>query len=467
MTAATTTMNGPAHLIDDDPDIIAATETMKPIDQIKIEADENSHISVQRIVNAIQALAIVAHDLDHLPKLELFHSCLDGLIAAVPADDRGPIEVALLAILKTGQDTEKFMQAIPAPAVGPVFTPYSFDDLMAMPPKEWLIDQVIGSGDLGVIYGAPGCGKTFAGINMIVAACTGTQWAARFDVVRPLRVAYCAGEGISGLPARFKAAAAVQRVTSLPNFTFFKTVPQLFSSTDESTIATIHKFVGEWKGRQDQGQAQPLDLLFIDTLSTASMGANENDNADMNRIAACCRWAANELGCAVILVHHTNKAGTAERGATALRGAADCMIEIKRLSEIGTKGLMRCSKLKDGESWKDQTFDLHKVEEFDSVCVLWDEPSDTTQAAGQKAADKATLQSEMERYVGQRFTAKRLAEAIDKRENYTRNLLAELEKVGLCQRELSDPKKKESSRNPWVFFIAAEQGELNGEALGL
>lgn len=439
-------------------------------DEAAANVEERAHISVQCVVRAIEAIAPVADDLDHQPKLKMLHSALDGLIADIPADERGPVETALLPILKTKQATDDFLSQIPVPATGPVFAPYSFDELMAMPPKEWLIDQVIGAGDLGVIYGAPGCGKTFAGINMIVAACTGSQWAGRFDIVRPLNVAYCAGEGISGLPARFKAAASVQRIPSLPNFTFFKVVPQLFSSADEATIATIHKFVAEWKERQAQGQTQPLDLLFVDTLSTASMGANENDNADMNRIAACCRGAATELGCAVILVHHTNKAGTAERGATALRGAADCMIEIKRLSEITTKAVMRCSKLKDGESWKDQTFDLHKVEEHDSVCILWDEPSDGTQATGQKSEDKATLQSEMERYAGQRFTAKRLAEAIDKRENYTRNLLSELEKAGICQRELNDPKKQMSSRNPWVFFIPAMQGELDAaqaEDLGL
>lgn len=36
-----------------------------------------------------------------------------------------------------------------------IFTPYSFDELLKMPPKEWLLDQVFGAVDIGMIYGPP------------------------------------------------------------------------------------------------------------------------------------------------------------------------------------------------------------------------------------------------------------------------------------------------------------------------
>ncbi|MFZ4659381.1 MAG: AAA family ATPase [Caldilineaceae bacterium] len=343
---------------------------------------------------------------------------------------------------------------------GPVFTPYSFDELMAMPEKEWIIDQVAGRRDVGMIYGVPGCGKTFVGINMIVSACTGSQWAGRFSIERPLNVAYCAGEGVSGLPARFRAATEAVGITRLPNFTFFKTIPQLYTDEDSVTSATVRQFVTEWKARQEAGQAEPLDIVFIDTLHTATTAADENSAKDMGKVLHLCRWAANALDCAVMLVHHSNKAGTGERGSSALRGAMDFMIEIRRASEDNTKGSMHCAKLKDGEQWKEQAFDLHAVEGCNSVFVLWDEPGDINPAAGAKSADKMALLAEMERYPGQRFTVKRLAEAIDQKENYTRNLLNEIEKSGMCQRELSNPNQKESSRNPWVFLLPAQQGDL-------
>lgn len=293
-----------------------------------------------------------------------------------------------------------------------IFTPYSFDDLMAMPPKTWLIDQVIGAGDIGMLYGAPGCGKTFVGINMIVSACTGWQWAARFDVARPLNVAYCAGEGISGLPARFKAALAIHSLKTLPNFTFFKTMPQLFTGDRPGAVATIRQFVTEWKARQAAGRANALDILFIDTLHTATTSADENSAQDMGQVLSACRSASNELGCAVILVHHTNKNGTAERGSSALRGAMDVMIEIRRISDVGTKAVMQCAKLKDGEQWQQQTFDLHAVTECSSACVLWDAPSDGDSPTSKQNEDVQAIITLLSGKPGLRYTAKSVAEGI-------------------------------------------------------
>src|SRR5690606_18401473 len=109
-----------------------------------------------------------------------------------------------------------------------IFTPYSFDQLLKMPPKEWLLDQVFGAGDIGMIYGPPGCGKTFVVIDMIVRLCTGQKWANGFDVTRRLNVAYCAGEGIGGLPSRFAAIARHHDIANLENFVFYPIPPQLY-----------------------------------------------------------------------------------------------------------------------------------------------------------------------------------------------------------------------------------------------
>ncbi len=116
-----------------------------------------------------------------------------------------------------------------------IFTPYSFNQLLKMPPKEWLLDRVFGAGDIGMMYGPPGCGKTFVVIDMIVRLCTGQKWANEFDVTRCLNVAYCAGEGIGGLPSRFAAAAKHYDITSLRNFTFYPILPQLYDETTQGT----------------------------------------------------------------------------------------------------------------------------------------------------------------------------------------------------------------------------------------
>lgn len=340
----------------------------------------------------------------------------------------------------------------------PTFTPFTFDELEAMPPKEWIIEHVLGKGDLGMIYGPPGCGKTFVVTDMIVSAIMGKQWSMRFDIPSPLNVAYCAGEGISGLPARFMAAASHHKATreDKRNFTFFRNVPQFFSGDDVPEANAITSFVKEWKQRLEDGKAQPLDILFVDTLNTATVAADENSAKDMGKVLSMCRWATQELGCAVVLVHHTNKTGSAERGSSALRGAMDCMIEIKPISENGTntKAIMSCEKLKDGEAWKPQTLDLVPVADVDSVRVWWDEPSETTGTKGKEEAYKNTMLDFLKRQPGKKIAAKTLGEVAGIGQTHANRILSRMVSDGACSSELMDAGKQSSNRNPLAYFIS-------------
>jgi hypothetical protein len=337
----------------------------------------------------------------------------------------------------------------------PVFKPHTFIEMLAMPPKKWLIDQVFGAGDIGMIYGTSGCGKTFLIIDMIMSLCTGSRWAKRFDVQRPLYVAYCAGEGIGGLPSRFTAIAKHYGITDLNNFVFYPTPPQLY---DDNATATINHFCNEWKARQLAKKVAPLDVLIIDTLHTATIAADENSAQHMGKVLHSCRLAANDLGCAVVVVHHTNKSGSIERGSSALRGAMDFMIKIEKPSDTARCAVMSCEKLKDGERWKTQSFSLQSQFESKGVYVSWEDPDKETQTrGGAKASNKEELKTEMKRYPGKRFTCKSLSESIVQSPAYTRVLLKELEEAGECKRELLDQTKQSSNKNPWVYWINTVQ----------
>lgn len=336
-------------------------------------------------------------------------------------------------------------------AYKPIFKPYSFFDLMCMPPKIWLMDQVFGSSEIGMIYGSPGCGKSFIAIDMIIALCSGGLWANRFNVNCELNVAYCAGEGISGLPARFSAAAKYHNISSLHNFTFYTTIPQLYED-GSSVEVTIKQFIHEWKARQHIKETGALDVLIIDTLHTATVGADENAAKDAGKVIHSCRLAANELGCTVILVHHTDKNGLRERGSSAYRAAMDFMIGINK-SEGGKNATMYCEKLKDGEKWQDQDFQLSPIEECKSVHVLWNEVKNGVPLSNSKAVDKQVILNEMKSHPGKRFTCKSLSEVIAKKDNYTNALLIELLESNKCARESKNPDKDPSSWNPWVYFI--------------
>lgn len=347
--------------------------------------------------------------------------------------------------LKTKDRVERFLADCPKPPGAPKFKPHTLAELRAMPAKQWLIEQVLGASDLGMLYGPPGSGKTFIVVDLLMSACTGRQFAMRFDVQRSLNVAYCAGEGVAGLPARFSAAAQFYGVESLPNFTFFDVAPQLYYSNSEH-IETIEQFIGEWQERQASGQAQPLDMLVIDTLHSAAVGAEENSAKDMGEVLRLAKLATRKLGCAVLLVHHSNKAGTGERGSSAMRGAMDFMIEVKPLAG---KYVMQCEKLKDGQAWKAQTFDLVAIGDTESARVWWDEPGELTSSQGQKAEK---LLQELQSRPGVKFTAKALAEAVGGTQSAATNALTRLVDKGEIKRALEDESKPSSNRNAWVYF---------------
>jgi hypothetical protein len=302
---------------------------------------------------------------------------------------------------------------------------------------------------------APGSGKTFVVIDLVFAACQGQQFANRFQATRRLNVAYCAGEGASGLPARFAAAAAFYGVTDLPNFTFFEIVPQLFYDQRQANdLDSMEIFIREWQERQLLGEAPSLDLLVIDTLHSAIVGADENSAQDMGRALALAKLATKTLGCAVLLVHHSNRAGTGERGSSAMRGAMDLMIEIK---QVGGKFALHCEKLKDGEEWKPQTFSLVSI--ANSVRVWWDEPSIL---AAEQVAPSTKLITVLQEQPAMKFTAKQLAEALGMSHAATINVLTRLVDKDEIKRELHIAEKPPSNRNPWVYFVAAAHSQPHG-----
>lgn len=377
---------------------------------------------------------------------------LRHLIGYTPQDERQAIEGTLLRlrIFKSKKDSEQYMMSCPQPPGAPKFSPMSLSDLLAMPPKDWMIEQVLGRGDAGMLYGPPGSGKTFVVIDLIFSACMGKQFAMRFDVSKPLQVAYCAGEGASGLPARFSAAAERYGVSELPGLTYFSVVPQLFYGASEADeLESIERFVREWQERQAAGQAEPLDLLVIDTLHSAAVSAEENSAKDMGRVLQLTKFAGRALGCAVLLIHHSNKAGTGERGSSSLRGAMDCMIEVKPMAG---KFSMNCEKLKDGEQWKPQTFDLVAIS--DSARVWWDEPGEASSTGTKSKQYKDQITEILKANDGGRWTASALGEALGMgKSKRIYALLSELVGEGeQVQSGLKYPDKDSSPHNPLMYW---------------
>lgn len=324
-----------------------------------------------------------------------------------------------------------------------VFNPSSFLDLLERPLKKWIVEDLIGDLDLGMIYGASGIGKTFVVIELIVCASIGKNFADSFCIKKPLNVAYFAGEGISALPDRFKAAATYHGIKDLANFTFYDITPQLFET--DTTDKMTH-FLYEHKTYKEK----PFDIIFIDTFHSATVGADENSAKDAGKILSMCKLASKELQCSVVLVHHMNKNETGERGSSSLRGAMDFMIEIS-----GNSGAaIRCAKLKDGKAWKPIGFDLCDTEGCNSAHVEWKKSVFVeSKNLSVKEADKQKLIEQMELHEGHHFTVKELAELLKKSDTQVRPMLQELFNEKRCKGGLVNSKNKQSSTNPFLYWI--------------
>ncbi len=325
-----------------------------------------------------------------------------------------------------------------------VFQAMSLDDILAMPPKEWLIQDIIGKQDIAMMFGKEASGKTFVLIDMMFSAAIGGKWAGRFQATRPLKIAYCSDEGRAGLPERFKAAmewygpeaSALLR----ENITIFLDTPQLFDKDSEKNTS---RFIADV-----QAAAGNLDILFIDTLHNATMGANENDNGDAGIVIQSTKAIRDALGCATVFAHHVTKGTGTYRGASAYAGSQDMMIEI---SGQDNPRVMKCYKAKDAVKFEPIHFQLRPVEGTKSVVAEW--LGDETQTSG-TSTNKSRLMEQMKKNAGQFLTAKSWGESIGITSvSLAIRLLDELIQEHHVVKRLQNEDRQKSSRNPWIYGL--------------
>lgn len=318
----------------------------------------------------------------------------------------------------------------------------SVSDWMLKPNKEWFIERVLGVRDLCMLYGHPGSGKTFVALDLIMAVITGKQWANQFSVPKQGSVIYATSEGKGGLKNRLGSALNKWRPTSqqLQNFLISEEVPQLFD--DESPEST-RNFISELATQIDRNP----DLLVIDTLHGATSGANENSAQDAGIILRNIRLLRDTLDCAVLFIHHSNKAGTSERGSSAFKGEMDTQIEISFFDDEQDLRLMHCEKLKDGESWKDLNFSLQS--ESGSCSVAWNQPLE--EGIQLTSPVKREILKALSEYPDRWFSATRLAEAVGINRSTINSQLSKLVQNGEIKRKLQNSNQDASRYNPYLF----------------
>jgi hypothetical protein len=190
----------------------------------------------------------------------------------------------------------------------------SIEAVLARMNPKWMLEHLFALGALVVVYGAPGCAKSFLVLDWALSIASGRSWL-DYKVISPGRVVYVVGEGAGGLRKRLQAWMQEHPQATVPEAFFIPEPVQLLNKVDVELLLTRIR------------RLRPV-LVILDTLAMC-MDGDENSSKDMSLAIAAAKQIIRETGAAVILVHHTGKRGDGERGHSALRGAADTMMFVR------------------------------------------------------------------------------------------------------------------------------------------
>ena len=210
---------------------------------------------------------------------------------------------------------------------------------------QWIIKGFLPREGMGVVYGRPGCGKSFIVLDISLCIAAGVDWRGLRTKCCP--VSYIASEGGGAFANRVVSWCAEYGVPCPPGFRF-STVMLNLRSDEADALALI----------EDVQVHQPgCGLVVIDTLSRNLAGGNENAAEDMGAFVNLCDRISKELGCLVLIVHHTGKdEARGARGHSLLLGAVSTEIEIAR--KQGEPGSIKVTKQRDGADGAEYGFML-------------------------------------------------------------------------------------------------------------
>lgn len=198
----------------------------------------------------------------------------------------------------------------------------TFDALEALDfdePIDWLVEGLVGFGDVVTVAGAGGTGKTYAMVDLAVAIAVQNNW---LDFpVRKTKVLIIDEE--SGRKRLMRRLGRVIRghfaedLIKKGDITCIS-LPILNLRDPAEAILLTAKI-------QELGAG----LVVIDALIDIAGGADENKSQEMHQIFQRLRKIADDTGATIIVIHHTNKAGDV-RGSTAIKGACDLILLVEK-----------------------------------------------------------------------------------------------------------------------------------------
>lgn len=232
----------------------------------------------------------------------------------------------------------------------------TIEDLKIRKKFKWLVKNLIPESGMICMYGMPGCGKTFIGLDIGCHIAHGIPWN-DMKVTEGI-VYYFVAEGITGIYNRIKTWHEYHK----------KDIGNVKFLIIEMNKHCIHnrKFSDnfiELARKQKKKYKCKNKLIIVDTLSHALNGLQENNSTEVSLLLKEMSYINSELNTSTMLIHHSNKDASQIRGSSAILAAVDTCISVKR---SGSEVYFDIVKQKDGIPI-DMKF---CIEASDSSCIM-------------------------------------------------------------------------------------------------
>ncbi len=293
----------------------------------------------------------------------------------------------------------------------------NFEQLLAQPSPDWLIDGLFMEESMVEFYGPPNEGKTFVAVDGCMALRRGGSWCGR-SIDRTGPVLYISADG--GLGFADRARAYVLIAGRLEGEEEFWTLPEpvnLYRADAVQALAEVLAYMPR----------KPI-VLVVDTYSRCMAGVNENQQEFASLVVDNLTSLMREFHFATWLLHHADKTGQHDRGSSVVLGACDTQLRITMSKEKVVT--MSCEKQRDAPRFDPIYFDLGRVPGTNETWVTWRTEAPTP--AGQ--AIEAAIEAVVGRHPG--MTRKAAYLALDLSQTTLRNHLKRLILAGrIVERE--------------------------------
>lgn len=188
------------------------------------------------------------------------------------------------------------------------------DALKEQPPIDWIVKDFIAPGSLVMFAGEPGSKKTWALLDMAVCVALGEPWL-EHNTKQGVVLIVDEESGTRRLHRRIGQAIKGHPPLREPQLVY--TSLNAFNMAQPDDINTLQVLIA----------GQGAQLVIIDTLADIMPGKDENAVKDVQPVFLALRRIAELTSCAIVLIHHTGKAG-GYRGSSAMAGAVDLLVEV-------------------------------------------------------------------------------------------------------------------------------------------